>query len=107
MTRMKHSFKVDYLSSKYLSDSLYSRDKFDAHTNALSFDSGGEGAGAAPVYFQSWKDGKQKINYGKDGLQAFDNVVKQAEKYDIKLLVALTNNWADYGVCHSSPLEYR
>ena len=58
---------------------------------------GGEGAGAAPVYFQSWSKGKPKINYGKNGLQAFDNVVKQAEKYDIKLLVALTNNWADYG----------
>lgn len=58
---------------------------------------GGEGAGAAPVYFQSWADGKPTINYGKNGLQAFDNVVKQAEKYGIKLLVALTNNWADYG----------
>jgi len=58
---------------------------------------GGEGAGAAPVYFQSWKNGKPTINYGKNGLQAFDNVVKVAEKYDVKLLVAFTNNWADYG----------
>ena len=56
----------------------------------------GEGAGA-PVFFQSWKDGKPTINHGKNGLQTFDNIVKQAEEYDVKLIVAFTNNWADYG----------
>lgn len=59
---------------------------------------GGEGAGGSPVYFQSWsQNGTQTINYGKNGLQVFDNIVKTAERYQIKLLVALTNNWADYG----------
>jgi len=30
-------------------------------------------------------------------VSGFDKVVKGAEKAGIKLLVALTNNWADYG----------
>ncbi|KAL3426986.1 mannan endo-1,4-beta-mannosidase C [Phlyctema vagabunda] len=58
---------------------------------------GGEGAGASPVYFQSWKNGKPTINYGPSGLQAMDKVVKIAEDTGIKLIMALTNNWADYG----------
>ncbi|KAF8454719.1 glycoside hydrolase superfamily [Terfezia claveryi] len=58
---------------------------------------GGEGAGPTEVYFQSWAHGKPSINYGPTGLQAFDKVVRAAEKTGIKLVVALTNNWADYG----------
>jgi len=58
---------------------------------------GGEGAGASPVYFQSWKDGKPTINYGPTGLEAMDKVVKLAEQTGVKLIMALTNNWADYG----------
>lgn len=58
---------------------------------------GGEGAGASPVYFQEWADGKATINYGVDGLQALDKVVRAAEQTGIKLIMALTNNWADYG----------
>jgi len=53
---------------------------------------GGEGAGASEVYFQSWDKGKPTINYGPTGLQAFDKVVRAAEKTGIKLVVALTNN---------------
>lgn len=53
---------------------------------------GGEGAGATNNVFQVWDNGKPTIN-----LQAFDKVVKAAEKTGIKLIVALTNNWADYG----------
>ncbi|KAI5781014.1 glycoside hydrolase superfamily [Peziza echinospora] len=58
---------------------------------------GGEGAGPSDVYFQSWDKGVPTINYGPNGLQAFDKVVRAAEKTGIKLVVALTNNWADYG----------
>ncbi|KAL5344380.1 hypothetical protein ACLOAV_010640 [Pseudogymnoascus australis] len=58
---------------------------------------GGEGAGESPIYFQSFKDGVATINYGPDGLQALDKVVKIAEETGIKLVMALTNNWADYG----------
>lgn len=58
---------------------------------------GGEGAGPTTVHFQSWTNGKPTINKGKNGLQVFDGVVRAAEKTGVKLVVALTNNWADYG----------
>jgi len=58
---------------------------------------GGEGAGPSEVHFQKWTNGVPAINYGEFGLQAFDKVVRAAEKTGIKLVVALTNNWADYG----------
>lgn len=53
---------------------------------------GGEGAGETNVVLQTWKKGKATID-----LKGFDKVVKGAEKTDMKLIVALTNNWADYG----------
>jgi len=49
------------------------------------------------TYFQEFDDKKITINYGSDGLLKLDNVVKAAEATDIKLVVTLTNNWADYG----------
>ncbi|KAJ5041503.1 uncharacterized protein L3040_005088 [Drepanopeziza brunnea f. sp. 'multigermtubi'] len=54
----------------------------------------GEGT---PVYFQSWKDGQATINTGPNGLQVLDQIVQLAEDHDLKLIMALTNNWADYG----------
>lgn len=53
---------------------------------------GGEGAGPSPNIMQWWSNGTQEIN-----LVPFDKVVKAAEKTGMKLIVALTNNWADYG----------
>jgi mannan endo-1,4-beta-mannosidase len=53
---------------------------------------GSEGAGTTEVVFQRWDNGKATID-----LSGFDKVVKAASKTGIKLLVALTNNWADYG----------
>ncbi|KAH7142190.1 glycoside hydrolase superfamily [Dactylonectria macrodidyma] len=53
---------------------------------------GGEGAGETNVVMQTWKNGKAKID-----VTGFDKVVKGAENTDMKLIVALTNNWADYG----------
>ncbi|PKS12638.1 hypothetical protein jhhlp_000846 [Lomentospora prolificans] len=52
---------------------------------------GGEGA-ATEVVFQRWDNGKPTIT-----IEGFDKVVDAAEKVGIKLIVALTNNWADYG----------
>lgn len=49
------------------------------------------------MYFQSWDKGIATINYGANGLQALDKVVAIAEQTGIKLIMALTNNWADYG----------
>lgn len=56
-------------------------------------DYGGEGAGTTEIVFQWWnKNGTSTID-----LEPFDKVVNAAEKTGIKLIVALTNNWADYG----------
>lgn len=53
---------------------------------------GNEGAGPTDVVFQRWANGTSTID-----VTPFDKVVKGAEAAGIKLLVALTNNWADYG----------
>jgi mannan endo-1,4-beta-mannosidase len=53
---------------------------------------GGEGAGGTEVIFQRWENGKSTVD-----IKAFDKVVDAASKTGIKLIVALTNNWADYG----------
>lgn len=53
---------------------------------------GGEGAGGTEIIFQRWDKGKSTID-----VKAFDKVVNAASKVGIKLIVALTNNWADYG----------
>ncbi|KAF9461275.1 CEL4a mannanase [Collybia nuda] len=48
-------------------------------------------------WFQSWSGSTPTINTGSTGLQNFDNVVAAAKANGIRLIVALTNNWADYG----------
>jgi mannan endo-1,4-beta-mannosidase len=54
---------------------------------------GNEGAGDTEIVFQRWySNGTSVIN-----IAAFDKVVEAATKVGIKLIVALTNNWADYG----------
>ncbi|KAK3386783.1 endo-1,4-beta-mannosidase-like protein [Podospora didyma] len=54
---------------------------------------GGEGAGGTEVVFQWFHpNGTSTIN-----VDPFDKVVDAATKVGTKLLVALTNNWADYG----------
>ncbi|KAG8960193.1 hypothetical protein FRC03_006917 [Tulasnella sp. 419] len=58
---------------------------------------GDEGAGPSTIYYQSWQNGVPTINYGENGLKRFDKVVKLAEQKGLKLVVTLTNNWADYG----------
>ncbi|KZS88118.1 glycoside hydrolase family 5 protein [Sistotremastrum niveocremeum HHB9708] len=49
------------------------------------------------AYYQSWSDGVPTINAGSTGLGKFDYVVSSAKTHGIKLVVALTNNWSDYG----------
>lgn len=53
---------------------------------------GGEGAGTTEVIFQRWANGTSTID-----LEPFDKVVNAAKNTGMKLVVALTNNWADYG----------
>jgi mannan endo-1,4-beta-mannosidase len=53
---------------------------------------GGEGAGPSDNVLQIWANGTSTIH-----LKPFDKVVAAAENTGMKLIVALTNNWADYG----------
>ncbi|KDR78310.1 hypothetical protein GALMADRAFT_1312903 [Galerina marginata CBS 339.88] len=48
-------------------------------------------------FYQSWSGSKPTINIGPTGLGNFDNVVAAAKANNIRLLVALTNNWGDFG----------
>ncbi|KAL5342041.1 glycoside hydrolase superfamily [Aspergillus crustosus] len=54
-----------------------------------------------PVYYQvlneSLYDGGLGINYGPNGIHRLDVVVSLAEKYGLKLVLALMNNWNDFG----------
>ncbi|KAH9951516.1 endo-beta-mannanase [Amylocystis lapponica] len=52
---------------------------------------------ASGDYYQLWTDGVATINYGATGLENFDNVVAAAKANGLRLIVTLTNNWADYG----------
>ncbi|KAJ8514465.1 hypothetical protein ONZ45_g8022 [Pleurotus djamor] len=56
-----------------------------------------EATSANGVYYQLWSGSTPTINTGATGLQNFDNVVAAAKANGIRLIVALTNNWADYG----------
>ncbi|KAL4892211.1 putative mannan endo-1,4-beta-mannosidase C [Aspergillus ambiguus] len=67
-------------------------DKNDTYIEGGLPDYGGEGSGVTEVVFQRWSNGSSSIN-----LEPFDKVVNAAKKTGMKLIVALTNNWADYG----------
>ncbi|KAF8951905.1 CEL4b mannanase [Flammula alnicola] len=49
------------------------------------------------TYYQSWSGSTPTVNTGATGLGNFDNVVAAAKANGIRLIVALTNNWSDYG----------
>ncbi|KDR70984.1 hypothetical protein GALMADRAFT_75662 [Galerina marginata CBS 339.88] len=48
-------------------------------------------------YYQSWSGSTPTVNTGATGLGNFDNVVAAAKANGLRLIVALTNNWSDYG----------
>ncbi|KAG8985957.1 hypothetical protein FRB90_004346, partial [Tulasnella sp. 427] len=52
---------------------------------------------ASGTYYQIWSGSTPTINYGSNGLAKFDQVVASAKSHGLKLIVALTNNWSDYG----------
>ncbi|CAE6430611.1 unnamed protein product [Rhizoctonia solani] len=49
------------------------------------------------TYYQLWSGSTATVNTGADGLAKFDTVVAAAKAAGIRLIVALTNNWSDYG----------
>ncbi|KAJ7783891.1 glycoside hydrolase [Mycena maculata] len=44
-----------------------------------------------------WNNSDWSLNDGPQGLQRLDNVLKIAAKYDIRVILAFTNNWVGYG----------
>jgi len=49
------------------------------------------------TYYNLWSGSTATLNTGANGLQKFDTVVAAAKAHGIRLIVALTNNWSDYG----------
>ncbi|KAL5521363.1 hypothetical protein ACEPAG_9289 [Sanghuangporus baumii] len=49
------------------------------------------------AYYQLWSNGVATFNTGDYGISRFDAVVASAEAHGLKLIVALMNNWSDYG----------
>ncbi|KAG9099247.1 hypothetical protein FS749_001754 [Ceratobasidium sp. UAMH 11750] len=49
------------------------------------------------TYYNLWSGSTPTLNTGSTGLGKFDEVVAAAKVAGIRLIVALTNNWADYG----------
>ncbi|KAG7099294.1 hypothetical protein E1B28_001152 [Marasmius oreades] len=49
------------------------------------------------TYYQVWNSSEWVINNGAQGLQRLDYVVETAAKNNIKIILALTNNWVGYG----------
>ncbi|EJD06357.1 CEL4a mannanase [Fomitiporia mediterranea MF3/22] len=49
------------------------------------------------AYYQLWQNGIATFNTGANGISRFDSVVASAKAHGIRLIVALTNNWSDYG----------
>src|SRR5438105_14166981 len=51
------------------------------------------------VYFQFWNAAKHALDYheGPNGLERLDRAVALAGDRDIRLILALTNNWPDFG----------
>ncbi|KAJ3183992.1 hypothetical protein HDU85_001843 [Gaertneriomyces sp. JEL0708] len=54
-------------------------------------------AGKNGIWFQSFNGTDVKINEGDDGLKMLDYVVEQSGKRGMKLILALVNNWSDFG----------
>ncbi|KAJ7070944.1 glycoside hydrolase [Mycena amicta] len=49
------------------------------------------------TYYQVWNNGDWTLNDGPQGLQRLDFVLDVAAEYDIRVIVAFTNNWVGYG----------
>ena len=56
-------------------------------------------SGRTDIYFQNCTNGALEINDDDEtGLGRIDYVIQQAEKNNVKLIFALTNNWPDFGL---------
>ncbi|KAJ7325838.1 CEL4a mannanase [Mycena albidolilacea] len=49
------------------------------------------------IYFHLWNGKNATVNTGANGLGALDVLVASAKAHGIRLIIALTNNWSDFG----------
>ncbi|KAF7320427.1 Glycoside hydrolase family 5 protein [Mycena kentingensis (nom. inval.)] len=49
------------------------------------------------TYYQVWESGDWTLNDGPQGLQRLDTVIEIAAQFDIRIILAFTNNWVGYG----------
>jgi mannan endo-1,4-beta-mannosidase len=50
-----------------------------------------------PVYFNLWDGATATVNYGANGLGMMDTVIAAAKAHGVRMIIALTNNWNNYG----------
>ncbi|KAJ7074840.1 glycoside hydrolase [Mycena belliarum] len=56
-----------------------------------------EATAANGIYFHLWSGTTATVNTGANGLGALDTAIAAAQAHGLRLIVALTNNWSDYG----------
>ncbi|KAJ7110637.1 mannanase [Mycena epipterygia] len=49
------------------------------------------------VYFHFWSGSTATVNTGANGLGALDVLIASAKAHGIRVIIALTNNWSDFG----------
>jgi mannan endo-1,4-beta-mannosidase len=49
------------------------------------------------IYFHLWNGKTATVNTGANGLEMLDTVIASAKAHGVRLVIALTNNWSDYG----------
>ncbi|KAK6987507.1 glycoside hydrolase family 5 protein [Favolaschia claudopus] len=52
---------------------------------------------ASGVYFHLWNGKTATVNTGSNGLGALDVLIASAKAHGIRVIIALTNNWSDFG----------
>ncbi|KAF7334964.1 CEL4a mannanase [Mycena venus] len=49
------------------------------------------------VYYHLWNGSTATVNTGANGLQTLDILIAAAKAHGLRLIIALTNNWSDFG----------
>ncbi|KAJ7306272.1 mannanase [Mycena albidolilacea] len=49
------------------------------------------------VYYHLWNGSTATVNTGPNGLQTLDILIASAKTHGLRLIIALTNNWSDFG----------
>ncbi|KAF7375741.1 Glycoside hydrolase family 5 protein [Mycena sanguinolenta] len=49
------------------------------------------------IYFHLWTGSTATVNTGSTGLGALDELIASAKAHGIRVIIALTNNWSDFG----------